>query len=170
MDSLEWLNTPVSQRLRTIIFTPNAPVSKRWKVLVVSVYTCNLICTCSLTKSYTAHRVCPRSLRLYMDRMDYPAGSSACAQTATGVGRASHELTSLPSPSTSWRRLPGSSLLSSVSLSCSVVFSLTLGSLSHSILFPDPHTRYLASCTYHIRMSAPGFPVHFLDLLPVQPL
>ncbi|KAM5534678.1 hypothetical protein V8D89_011690 [Ganoderma adspersum] len=34
MASLEWLNTPVSQRLRAIIFTSNAPVSKRWKVLV----------------------------------------------------------------------------------------------------------------------------------------
>ncbi|KAI0741568.1 hypothetical protein C8Q80DRAFT_1195009 [Daedaleopsis nitida] len=38
MSSLEWLNTPVSQRLRTIIFTPNAPVSKRWKVLVRTVF------------------------------------------------------------------------------------------------------------------------------------
>ena len=38
MASLEWLNTPVSLRLRTVIFTPNAPVSKRWKVLVVSVF------------------------------------------------------------------------------------------------------------------------------------
>ena len=37
MSSLEWLNTPVSLRLRTIIFTPNAPVSKKWKILVVSV-------------------------------------------------------------------------------------------------------------------------------------
>ena len=37
MASLEWLNTPVSLRLRTIIFTPNAPVGKKWKVLVVSV-------------------------------------------------------------------------------------------------------------------------------------
>ncbi|CDO75238.1 hypothetical protein BN946_scf185036.g2 [Trametes cinnabarina] len=36
MASLEWLNTPISQRLRAIIFTPNAPVSKKWKVAVVS--------------------------------------------------------------------------------------------------------------------------------------
>ncbi|KAI0788763.1 hypothetical protein C8Q75DRAFT_187847 [Abortiporus biennis] len=34
VDSLEWLNTPVPLRLRTIIFTPNAPVSPRWKVLL----------------------------------------------------------------------------------------------------------------------------------------
>ncbi|KAI0794037.1 hypothetical protein C8Q74DRAFT_554014 [Fomes fomentarius] len=38
MASLEWLNTPVSQRLRTIIFTQNAPVSKRWKVLVRTIF------------------------------------------------------------------------------------------------------------------------------------
>ena len=36
VESLEWLNTPVPLRLRTIIFTSNAPVSARWKVLLVS--------------------------------------------------------------------------------------------------------------------------------------
>ena len=35
--SLEWLNTPIPLRLRTIIFTSNAPVSTRWKALVVSI-------------------------------------------------------------------------------------------------------------------------------------
>ncbi|OJT02882.1 hypothetical protein TRAPUB_6552 [Trametes pubescens] len=36
MSSLEWLNTPLSQKLRTIIFTPKAPISNRWKAVVVS--------------------------------------------------------------------------------------------------------------------------------------
>ncbi|KAK7687886.1 hypothetical protein QCA50_009105 [Cerrena zonata] len=31
--SLEWLNTPIPLRLRAIIFTSDAPVNKRWKVL-----------------------------------------------------------------------------------------------------------------------------------------
>ena len=33
--SLEWLNTPVPHRLRKIIFTPDAPVSGRWKASIV---------------------------------------------------------------------------------------------------------------------------------------
>lgn len=33
--SLEWLNTPVPHRLRKIIFTPDAPVSGRWKAFIV---------------------------------------------------------------------------------------------------------------------------------------
>lgn len=37
VESLEWLNTPVPLRLRTIVFTSNAPVGARWKILIVSV-------------------------------------------------------------------------------------------------------------------------------------
>ena len=37
VESLEWLNTPIPLRLRTIIFTSNAPVSTRLKALIVSV-------------------------------------------------------------------------------------------------------------------------------------
>lgn len=36
VESLEWLNTPIPLRLRTIIFTSNAPVSARLKALIVS--------------------------------------------------------------------------------------------------------------------------------------
>ncbi|KAH9941511.1 hypothetical protein B0H21DRAFT_869640 [Amylocystis lapponica] len=36
--ALEWLNTPVSKRLRTIIFTSNAPVSAQWKALVRTLF------------------------------------------------------------------------------------------------------------------------------------
>ncbi|KAH9940915.1 uncharacterized protein BXZ73DRAFT_98745 [Epithele typhae] len=45
MTSLEWLNTPVSLRLRAIIFTPNAPVGKRWKVLVRTIFAM-VLCAC----------------------------------------------------------------------------------------------------------------------------
>ncbi|KAI0923955.1 hypothetical protein AcW1_006757 [Taiwanofungus camphoratus] len=38
ISALEWMNTPVSLRLRTIIFTPNAPVSARWKALVRTLF------------------------------------------------------------------------------------------------------------------------------------
>ncbi|KAI0708848.1 hypothetical protein C8T65DRAFT_727508 [Cerioporus squamosus] len=61
MASLEWLNTPVSQRLRTIIFTPNAPVSKRWKALVRTVFAL-VLCACiwiayiTLRGAVRAHR------------------------------------------------------------------------------------------------------------------
>ncbi|KAI1793542.1 hypothetical protein LXA43DRAFT_220516 [Ganoderma leucocontextum] len=61
MASLEWLNTPVSQRLRTIIFTPHAPVSKRWKVLVRTVFAlvfcaCMWIAWITLRGAVRAHR------------------------------------------------------------------------------------------------------------------
>ncbi|KAI0731315.1 hypothetical protein C8Q76DRAFT_613968 [Earliella scabrosa] len=61
MASLEWLNTPVSQRLRTIIFTPNAPVGKRWKVLVRTVFAlvflaCMWIAWITLRGAVRAHR------------------------------------------------------------------------------------------------------------------
>ncbi|RPD64241.1 hypothetical protein L226DRAFT_611821 [Lentinus tigrinus ALCF2SS1-7] len=61
MASLEWLNTPVSQRLRAIIFTPNAPVGKRWKVLVRTVFAL-VLCACiwiawiTLRGAVRAHR------------------------------------------------------------------------------------------------------------------
>ncbi|EIW58769.1 uncharacterized protein TRAVEDRAFT_29249 [Trametes versicolor FP-101664 SS1] len=45
MSSLEWLNTPLSQKLRTIIFTPNAPISNRWKVAVRSIFAL-VFCAC----------------------------------------------------------------------------------------------------------------------------
>ncbi|KAI0334547.1 hypothetical protein GY45DRAFT_1114323 [Cubamyces sp. BRFM 1775] len=61
MASLEWLNTPVSQRLRTIIFTSNAPVSKKWKVAVRTVFAL-IFCACmwiawiTLRGAVRAHR------------------------------------------------------------------------------------------------------------------
>ncbi|RDX48217.1 hypothetical protein K466DRAFT_532661 [Polyporus arcularius HHB13444] len=61
MTSLEWLNTPVSQRLRAIIFTPNAPVSKRWKALVRTIFAL-VLCACiwiayiTLRGAVRAHR------------------------------------------------------------------------------------------------------------------
>ncbi|EJF64124.1 hypothetical protein DICSQDRAFT_81142 [Dichomitus squalens LYAD-421 SS1] len=61
MASLEWLNTPVSQRLRTIIFTEQAPVSKRWKVLVRTIFAlvfcaCMWIAYITLRGAVRAHR------------------------------------------------------------------------------------------------------------------
>ncbi|KAI0372709.1 hypothetical protein BV20DRAFT_939323 [Pilatotrama ljubarskyi] len=45
MSSLEWLNTPLSQRLRTMIFTPNAPVSKKWIFTARSIFAL-VLCAC----------------------------------------------------------------------------------------------------------------------------
>ncbi|KAI0644214.1 hypothetical protein C8Q79DRAFT_974734 [Trametes meyenii] len=61
MSSLEWLNTPLSQRLRTIIFTPNAPVSKKWKIAVRSLFAlvfcaCMWIAWITLRGAVRAHR------------------------------------------------------------------------------------------------------------------
>ena len=73
MASLEWLNTPVSQRLRTIIFTEQAPVSKRWKVLVVS-HTFVAKPTQEdvvLSDLFAAHHICARLLRVPVDRLDH---------------------------------------------------------------------------------------------------
>ncbi|KAH9852024.1 hypothetical protein C2E23DRAFT_731724 [Lenzites betulinus] len=61
MSSLEWLNTPISQKLRTIIFTPNAPVSNRWKVAVRSIFAlvfcaCMWIAWITLRGAVRAHR------------------------------------------------------------------------------------------------------------------
>ena len=91
MASLEWLNTPVSLRLRTIIFTPNAPVGKRWKVLVVSVsgYSMRAV---ALTTPIVAHRICACVLRVHVDRMDHPTWCCAGTSTAPCMGREAHEL------------------------------------------------------------------------------
>ncbi|KZT09930.1 uncharacterized protein LAESUDRAFT_810261 [Laetiporus sulphureus 93-53] len=43
MSALEWLNIPVSSRLRTIIFTSNAPVSFRWKALIRTLFALALL-------------------------------------------------------------------------------------------------------------------------------
>ncbi|OSD02940.1 hypothetical protein PYCCODRAFT_1388999 [Trametes coccinea BRFM310] len=61
MASLEWLNTPISQRLRAIIFTPNAPVSKKWKFAVRALFTlvfcmCMWIAWITLRGAVRAHR------------------------------------------------------------------------------------------------------------------
>ncbi|KAI0629139.1 hypothetical protein C8Q77DRAFT_307988 [Trametes polyzona] len=61
MSSLEWLNTPISQKLRAIIFTPNAPVSKRWKVAVRTIFAlvfcmCMWIAWITLRGAVRAHR------------------------------------------------------------------------------------------------------------------
>ncbi|KAI0820325.1 hypothetical protein BC628DRAFT_1330500, partial [Trametes gibbosa] len=61
MSSLEWLNTPISQKLRTIIFTSNAPVSHRWKVAQRSIFAlvfcaCMWIAWITLRGAVRAHR------------------------------------------------------------------------------------------------------------------
>ncbi|KAF7794243.1 hypothetical protein EIP86_005375 [Pleurotus ostreatoroseus] len=59
--SLEWLNTPVPRRLRTIIFTPDAPVSRAWKAAVrvlfaVTFLACMWIMWITLRGAVRAHR------------------------------------------------------------------------------------------------------------------
>lgn len=61
VDSLEWLNTPIPLRLRTIIFTSNAPVSARWKALIRSLFAlvflmCMWIAWITLRGAVRAHR------------------------------------------------------------------------------------------------------------------
>ncbi|KAI8974521.1 hypothetical protein BD414DRAFT_468037 [Trametes punicea] len=61
MASLEWLNTPISQRLRAIIFTPHAPVSKKWKIAVRTLFAlvfcaCMWIAWITLRGAVRAHR------------------------------------------------------------------------------------------------------------------
>ncbi|KAI0343064.1 hypothetical protein BDW22DRAFT_1228202 [Trametopsis cervina] len=60
-ESLEWLNTPIPLRLRTIIFTSNAPVSARWKALVRVLFAlvflaCMWIAWITLRGAVRAHR------------------------------------------------------------------------------------------------------------------
>ncbi|CCM01819.1 uncharacterized protein FIBRA_03887 [Fibroporia radiculosa] len=59
--TLEWLNTPVSLRLRAIIFTTNAPVSSEWKMLIRALFTlallaCIWIAWITLQGAVRAHR------------------------------------------------------------------------------------------------------------------
>jgi len=61
MESLEWLNTPVPLRLRAIIFTPNAPVSPRWKALLrflfaLAFLACMWIAWITIRGAVRAHR------------------------------------------------------------------------------------------------------------------
>jgi len=61
VDSLEWLNTPIPLRLRTIIFTSNAPVSARWKALIRFLFAlvflaCMWIAWITLRGAVRAHR------------------------------------------------------------------------------------------------------------------
>ncbi|OBZ74146.1 hypothetical protein A0H81_05922 [Grifola frondosa] len=61
ISSLEWLNTPASLRLRAIIFTPNAPVSRRWKAIVRTLFAltfliCAWIAWITLRGAVRAHR------------------------------------------------------------------------------------------------------------------
>ncbi|KAL4259082.1 hypothetical protein AB1N83_010131 [Pleurotus pulmonarius] len=61
VDDLTWLNTEFYERWRTIIFTPNSPVSLRWKALMRLVFTISfLMCTwlawIALSGAYRAHR------------------------------------------------------------------------------------------------------------------
>ncbi|PSR90584.1 hypothetical protein PHLCEN_2v4877 [Hermanssonia centrifuga] len=61
VDSLEWLNTPIPLRLRTIIFTPNAPVSGRWKALIrflfaLTFLACMWVAWITLRGAIRAHR------------------------------------------------------------------------------------------------------------------
>ncbi|KAL6298983.1 hypothetical protein BKA93DRAFT_743171 [Sparassis latifolia] len=61
INALEWMNTPISLRLRTIIFTPNAPVSTRWKALVRTAFAivflvCIWIAWITLRGAVRAHR------------------------------------------------------------------------------------------------------------------
>ncbi|TFY58966.1 hypothetical protein EVJ58_g6072 [Rhodofomes roseus] len=58
---LEWLNTPLSARLRTIIFTSNAPVSSRWKAFIrtlfaLALFMCIWISWITLRGAVRAHR------------------------------------------------------------------------------------------------------------------
>ncbi len=153
MTSLEWLNTPVSQRLRAIIFTPNAPVSKRWKALVVSQHPGCSSHTRVLIDWTSAHHLRSGSLRLYMDRIYNSPGSSARAQTTISVGRASHELNRSP------RSLSGF-ISSTVPFSSSVGFSFTRISI-HSIPFPDRLTLIIYhSSLLHVRYT------HFSHTFP----
>ncbi|PCH44344.1 hypothetical protein WOLCODRAFT_26704, partial [Wolfiporia cocos MD-104 SS10] len=59
--ALEWLNTPLSARLRTIIFTPHAPVSARAAALIralfgVALLVCVWIAWITLQGAVRAHR------------------------------------------------------------------------------------------------------------------
>lgn len=59
--TLEWLNTPIPLRLRTIIFTPNAPVSTRWIAIIrllfaLTFLTCAWIAYIALWGAIRAHR------------------------------------------------------------------------------------------------------------------
>lgn len=59
--SLNWLNTPISLRLRTIIFTSNAPVSNKLRVLVRTLFAlvflvCAWIAWITLFGAIRAHR------------------------------------------------------------------------------------------------------------------
>lgn len=61
ISSLDWLNTPLSLRLRTIIFTPHAPVSARWKALIrtlfaFALFACVWIAWITLQGAVRAHR------------------------------------------------------------------------------------------------------------------
>ncbi|GJE91180.1 hypothetical protein PsYK624_073290 [Phanerochaete sordida] len=61
VESLEWLNTPIPLRLRTIIFTHNAPVSVRWKLLIRSLFAlaflmCMWVAYITLRGAVRAHR------------------------------------------------------------------------------------------------------------------
>ncbi|KZT63908.1 hypothetical protein DAEQUDRAFT_699552 [Daedalea quercina L-15889] len=58
---LEWLDTPLSARLRTIIFTSNAPVSSQWKAIVRTLFAlallaCIWIAWITLRGAVRAHR------------------------------------------------------------------------------------------------------------------
>ncbi|KAI0725393.1 hypothetical protein C8Q72DRAFT_606528 [Fomitopsis betulina] len=58
---LEWLNTPLSARLRTIIFGGNAPVSSHWKAFIRSLFAlallvCIWITWITLRGAVRAHR------------------------------------------------------------------------------------------------------------------
>ncbi|KAI0083916.1 hypothetical protein BDY19DRAFT_899441, partial [Irpex rosettiformis] len=60
-ESLLWLNTPVPFRLRSIIFTSNAPVSARWKALIRFLFAlvflaCMWIAWITLRGAMRAHR------------------------------------------------------------------------------------------------------------------
>ncbi len=104
MASLEWLNTPVSQRLRTIIFTPNAPVSKRWKVLVVSRSSVSRPTSARRGVEppvlFAAHHLRTRILCVHVDSMDHTSRCCTRTPTTTGLGRASYELSFSPAPPT----------------------------------------------------------------------
>ncbi|OCH87386.1 hypothetical protein OBBRIDRAFT_806092 [Obba rivulosa] len=61
VSALEWLNTPLSLRLRTILFTPHAPVSARLKALIRSLFAlaflaCMWIAWITLRGAVRAHR------------------------------------------------------------------------------------------------------------------
>ncbi|KIP08830.1 hypothetical protein PHLGIDRAFT_87704 [Phlebiopsis gigantea 11061_1 CR5-6] len=61
VESLEWLNTPVPLRLRTIVFTSNAPVGARWKILIRGLFAfaflaCMWIAWITLRGAVRAHR------------------------------------------------------------------------------------------------------------------